>query len=189
MSDGPHRSLNMRPSWKKVAEFADNRAFAQEEVSNAAASALSQDWRMDVPDSLARCVCEVLGGQQDSLFREQKVIQLEALRRMTAGHGFGQVFIDCAIKRVVSGRSDADAAVEAAADSLAVWSARHGRQVEEHYCRKSTVRRAESVRTRIEEGIGGADRVGLARQLLKLDAAPVRRTPSKKTGIDDGVKL
>jgi len=179
----------MRPGWKKVAEYADNQAFVPQEVSNAAISALSQDWRMDVPDALAKCVCEILGGQQDSLFREQKIMQLEAVRRITAGHGFGQVLIDCAIQRVVSGGSGADAAIEAAADSLGVWSARHGRQVEEHYCRESTVRRAESVRARIEEGIGGADRKRLARQLLKLDVAPAHRTTLKQTGIDDGVKL
>jgi len=189
MSDGPHRSLNMRPGWKKVAEFADNRVFTLEEIGNAAASALSRDWRADVPDALARCVCETLGGQRDSLFRDQKVTELEAQRRNTAGHELGQILLDCAIRRVVNGGLGGDAAAEAAADALGVWGARHGREVEEHYCRESTLRRAENVRTRIEEGIGRTDRTAIARQLLKLEAAAAPRTPSKQTGIDDGVQL
>lgn len=189
MSDGPHRSLKMRPGWKKVAEFADNRAFAKEEVSSAAVSALGDDWRSEVPDSVVECVREVLGGQQDSLFRDQKMMQLEAGRRISAGHGLGQVVIDCAVHRVASGATGADAAVEAVADALAIWGSRHGRQIEEHYCRESTDRRAQNVRARIEEGIGGASLHGLARQLLKLDSAPVPRTPPKQTGVDDGVRL
>ena len=32
---------------------------------------------------------EILGGEQDLLFRDQKVTRLEALRRLTAGHGLG----------------------------------------------------------------------------------------------------
>jgi hypothetical protein len=189
MSDGPHRSLKMRPSWKKVAEFADKHSFTQEEVGNAACVACSQDWRADVPDTLIRGVCEILGGQQDSLFRDQKVIQLESLRRIAAGHGLGQVLIDCAIHQTISGQSGPDGAVEAASQALAIWCSRHSRQIEEIYCRESTERRAQNVRTRIEEGIGNAARHGLARQLLNLEKTPAPRTVTKQTGLDDGVHL
>lgn len=189
MSDGPHRSLNMRLGWKKAAEFADYDAFAPEEVRNAVASAFTGDWRADVPDSVAGCISEVLGGQQDSLFRDQKVMQLEALRPMTAGHGLAQVLLDCAIQKAESGFSGPDAVVEAAADALDVWGARHGRQIEEHYCRESTVRRADHVRARIEEGIGGVSREALARQLLKVETTAPPRKPPKQTGLDEGVQL
>jgi hypothetical protein len=64
MSDGPHRSLKMRPGWKKVAKFADMRAATPDEVGHAVAAAFSDDWRADVPANVAECICEVLGGQK-----------------------------------------------------------------------------------------------------------------------------
>jgi len=189
MSDGPHRSLKMRRGWKKVAEYADKGAFAHEEIGAAIASACLQDAREELPDAVARCVREVFGGQQDSLFREQKVLQLEALRRLTAGQGFGQVFLDCAIQVASTGPAGSDAAVEAAENALEIWGARHARQIEEHYCRESTTRRAANVRSRIEEANRGAGGAGLARQLLKLDDAHKGRASQRKSGLDDGVGL
>jgi hypothetical protein len=179
----------MRPGWKKVAKFADMRAAGPDEVGHAVAAAFSDDWRADVAANVAECVCEVLGGQKDSLFRDQKIMQLEALRPLTAGRELAQILLDCAIQRAVSGEATADAAVEAAADALDIWGARQGRHVEEHYCRESTVRRAGNVRIRIEEGIGGTPRDALARQLLKLEPKTTPRTPPKQTGLDDGVRL
>ena len=44
MSDGPHKSLNMKPGWKKVAERADLAAFEPEQVSEKLMSALQDDW-------------------------------------------------------------------------------------------------------------------------------------------------
>lgn len=35
MSDGPHRSLPMRPDWKKLAEYADNKNFVRDPVRDA----------------------------------------------------------------------------------------------------------------------------------------------------------
>lgn len=189
MSDGPHRSLNKRPAWKRVAEFADKRAFTQEEVGHAVAAAFADDWRVDVAPNIAECICDVLGGQKDSLFRDQKIMQLEALRPLTAGRELAQVLLDCAIQRAVSGEPTADAAVEAASDALEIWGARHGRHIEEHYRRESTERRAHKVRDRIEQGIGGTPRAGLARQLLKLEPKTAPRTPPKQTGLDDGVRI
>lgn len=189
MSDGPHRSLSMRPGWKKVAEFAANPASAPEDINRHVIPALDQDWRTDVSDTLAGGICDVLRGQQDSLFGDQKIMQLEALRPMTAGHEFGRVLIDCAIQVASEGKLGPDAASEATARALGVWAARCARQVEEHYCRKSNLLRARNVRSRIEEGIHGASLGGLARQLLKLDPGPAQHAPSKQSELDDGVRL
>lgn len=188
MSDGPHRSLRMRPGWKKVAEFADRRAFSSEEVNGATAAAYSADWRDDVPHAVATSISEILCRQQDSLFRGDKVMQLEGLRRLAAGHGLGQLVIDCAVQQAINGGSSANAPVEAVAQALSVWGARHAREIEEHYCRKSAERRAAHVRTRIEQAVGSGLHSQLARQLLKLDGAKASGT-LKQTGIDDGVRL
>jgi hypothetical protein len=116
-------------------------------------------------------------------------MQLEALRPLTAGRELAQILLECAIQRAVSGEANADAAVEAGADALDIWGARQGRHAEEHYCRESTVGRAGNVRNRIEEGIGATPRAALARQLLKLEPRTTPRTPTKQTGLDDGVRL
>ena len=189
MSDGPHRSLKMRPAWKKVAEFADNRSFTREEVGNAVTSAFSDDWRADVAPNVAKCICEILGDRKDSLFDDQKVMQLEALRPLTVGHELSQIFLDCAIQQAISGEPSADAPVDAAADALDIWGARSGRHIEEHYYRESTERRAHKVRDRIEQGIGGTSRTTLARQFLMLEPKAAPRTLPKQTGLDDGVRL
>lgn len=188
MSDGPHRSLNMRPGWKKAAECADRSASAPEDVRNASAAAFAGDWRVDVPESLARSICDIFGGQ-NSLFRDQRSSDLEALRRLHAGHGMAHVLIDCAVQVANSGKSGPDAAVEAVSKTLAVWSARHARQIEEHYHRESTQRRGDNVRTRLEDGISGVQQTALARQLLKVDGTTAPRKPPKQTGLDDGVSL
>ena len=178
----------MRRGWKKVAEWAANPAFAPEEICNALIPALAQDWNDDVPTDLIRGVDDILGHQQD-LFKEQKVLRLESLRPITAGHGFGKVLLDCAIQRATNGEAGAEAPVEAATNALAVRAARGAHQVEEHYCRKSNAPRAQGVRARIEQGIGGAPLKDLARQLLKRDSGSASRMPAKQRRLDDGVRL
>ena len=89
----------------------------------------------------------------------------------------------------MSGRSGPDAAAEAAAEGLSIWGARHARQIEEHFCRASTERRARDVRTRIEGGIAASSLTELGRQFLKLDGAPAPRSTPKQTGLDDGAQL
>jgi hypothetical protein len=188
MSDGPYKSLPMRRGWKKVAQWAENPAFAPEEICNAIIPALARDWNIDVPAELARSVEEILGVQQD-LFKEQKVLRLESLRPITAGRGLGKVFLECAIQLAASGAAGPEAPVEAATNALAVRASRGAQHVEEHYCRKSTAPRAQNVRARIEQGIGNASLNDLARQLLKRDPALPSRTPPKQRGLDDGVRL
>lgn len=179
----------MRRAWRKVAERAANPSFAPEEISNVLIPALAQDWNDDVSTDLVRGVDHILGDQQD-LFKEQTVSRLESLRPSTAGHGLGKLFLDCAIQLAAAGEAGAEAPIEAAAsNALAVRAARGAHQVEEHYCRKSNAPRAQSVRARIEQSIGGASLKGLARQLLKRDPAPASRTPAKQQGLDDGVRL
>jgi hypothetical protein len=179
----------MRRGWKQLAERADNRAFAPDEISDAVIPALAQDWCAAVPDALAGRIRDILGGPQDSLFWEEKIAQLKTLRTAMTGRGFGDLLIEHAIQTVSEGKSGPDAAAETGAAALASWAARCARQVEEHYCRDSGPRRGVNVRTRIEEGIGRAPLEGLARELLKLGPRSVPRTAQKQTGLDDGVRL
>jgi hypothetical protein len=47
MSDGPHKSLGMRPGWKKFAKRADKAAYEPDQVKEALPDALGDDWRAE----------------------------------------------------------------------------------------------------------------------------------------------
>ena len=128
MSDGPHRSLKMPRGRKKLAERADNKAYAPEEVRDALPAALEQDWRAEVPDSLCRQVRKMLGDSQGSLFGDQRAERLEALRRKTAGYNLGNAFLDYAIQAAARGRSGDEASREAAGKALSDRAARGARR-------------------------------------------------------------
>ena len=189
MSDGPHRSLKMPRGWKKLAERADKKAYAPEEVRDALPAALEQDWRAEVPDSLCRQVRNILGDSQSSLFGDQRAERLEALRRETAGYNLGNAFLDYAIQAAERGGTGDEALKEATGKALSDRAARGARQVEEHYCRESTQRRAARVRERIESGVTQSDMAGIAGRVVGTDGTGGPRRPVKQTGIDDGVRL
>ena len=72
MSDGPHRSLNMRRGWKQLAKCADNIAFSTEEIRNALSSALADDWREEVPGDICQQLQTILNKGQGFLFSGKK---------------------------------------------------------------------------------------------------------------------
>jgi hypothetical protein len=188
MSDGPHKSLPMRPGWKRVAECGDKAAFASEEISGAIVSALHRDCRTEMIEGRIDGIYRAFRDQDTALFKDQIGPRLESLRE-TAGSGIGRVILDHAIRVAERGGTGMDGMVKAVANALNDHAARGARQVEEHYRRKSNSTRAQKLRARIEQGISGADMKGLARQILGVDPRPSSRPAARKKGLDDGVKL
>ena len=188
MSDGPHKSLNMPSGWRQLAERADNKAFAPEEVRDALPKALEQDWHAEVPDSVLNKVGGILDNQ-NSLFGDQRAEQLEALRGEIAGYPLGSAFLDHAIQATYKGISGPEALREAVSNALSDRAARGARQVEEHYYRKSVQGRAAYVRERIETGVTQSDMASIAGQLVGTNASKGLRRPAKQIGLDDGVRL
>ena len=191
MSDGPHRSLNMRRGWKQLAEHADNSAFSVEEVGDTLQEALRQDWLKEVSKGFCQRIQNILNESQGSLpfFSKQKIEQLEFLRGEAAGYPLRSVLLDCTIQAVAEGYSGEEAFEKAICDALAKRKTSGGRQVEEHYWRKSTQGRAARVRQRIEESNTPPDMARFARHLTGPDKAERLHPPVKKTDIDDGVPL
>lgn len=190
MSDGPYRSLEMRPCWKKVAQFADEAAFASDDISGPTTAALREEWNSHITDELSIGIRGILGDKQTLLFQNQSAPdQIEALRPLTIGHGLSQVLLDCAYRQASNGSSGTDAVIRAVVQALAIWGSRIARQIEEHYFRKSTMQRANRVRTKIEQGINDSCNAQFARTLLKIGDSPSPRKSARKTGLDDGVPL
>lgn len=186
MSDGPYRSLPMRPGWKRVADYADNETIARDEVEAAIESAVEKDWRKDTPRGLISSIREVLGGT--TLFREDTLHSIEDLRQTVAGYAMGNALLDHLACAIGGGMTGDTALREAIVHTSVDQSARCTRQIEEHYLRKSTTENSQYVRKRIEEAIQGMDFNSLVGRIVE----PVsRRVPSmqKKDGLDDGARL
>lgn len=174
--------------WKRVAERSANRAFSSEEISNALIPALEHDCRAEICPELIHGVRGVFDEQEASLFKEDVRAQLEALRGI-AGCGVGRTLLDNVVQISPNGVAELDDLARAMTAALQDHAARRARQIEEHYCRKSTSPRAENTRTRIEQSIAGSPLEKLARQLLKLEARSPARTTIRQQGLDDGVRI
>lgn len=190
MSDGPHRSLPMRPGWKKLAERTDKAAFSAEEVRGAVQAALEGDWHKEIPDSLVRKVREILSDSQTDFFSNQRLEKLEFLQKEAAGSPLAVLFLDYATWAIIArGLSGDEALEEAASQALADRATRGARQIEEHYYRKATQSHAADVQRRIENEIKRPDIARIARRLVGLDKSEQLQRPTKRTGLDDGVQL
>lgn len=188
MSDGPHRSLPMRRSWKRVAECADNRAFDAIEIQQAIGAALEQDCRGEMSRDFLDRMSRICRDEENSLFKGQARPKLEALRP-EAGPGIGHVILDHAIRLAANGTAAGEIPMEATKRGLIDRGARCARQVDEHYCRKSTQARAYKVRERVEQGLKGSHLDSVARRVLNGEPGKSSRQPTRKQGLDDGVKL
>lgn len=188
MSDGPHRSLPMRRPWKTVAECADNAAFEVEEIRDVILPALENDCRREIRRDFLDNFCGLCADQEAMLFKSDMRPRLEGLRR-TANVGLERQVLDHAIHAAAKGSNGQGVAEKALEQALKDRGASGIKQVEEHYLRKSSAKRAHNVRNRMEQAVSGAGIDRVARSLLNgkpKDAAP---KPSKRQGLDDGVKL
>ena len=189
MSDGPHRSLNMNRTWKRLAERADNRAFSLDEVAGAFLPALDQSCREEVPAGVWRELATIFSDQQQTLFSEQRAEQIAGLRRQVAGLPLGCTLVDTAVLAASRGVTNEGAILQAATQALAQRAARGNKQVEEHYYRRSDEKRTEKVRERLESALKKVALDTLARQHLNMGAAPKTPRSGKQAGLDDGVQL
>jgi hypothetical protein len=97
MSDGPHRSLPMRPHWRHLAQRAAQGAFPPDQVCEALPYALKRD----ILEAPIKGVRDIMSG--DSLLPELRVEQLEALRESCRGSAPANLLIDCAVDAVRNG--------------------------------------------------------------------------------------
>jgi hypothetical protein len=187
MSDGPHRSLPMRRAWKELAKRADKKTYDLDQVREAVPQALANDWRNEVSPALVTAIRNVFAGKENSLhLREIALDQLEAAKRLAAGSVFGSNAVAWAIQLIHEGRTDAGALYDVVGLAAKERGYACFRQVEEHYLRESTERRADGVRSRLEGAVSGLSVTQLGTMILEPSA---RRVPRKHTQLDEGVSL
>ncbi len=185
MSDGPHRSLPLRPHWKTLARRAAKAAYSPDEVAEALPFALKREF----PQALLNAIREVMCG--DTLFPWMRREQLDALRAKHPGSAPANLAIDCAVA-VVTNEATGEAGVQAAL-TAALAETMHSalRATEEHYQREAHPRRSSYVRKRLDAARQKVDCGALARELLSDNTKPKRRAvnlPTRK-GVDEGPPL
>ncbi len=185
MSDGPHRSLNMRPHWKIAAQWAANLAHTPDDVCAALAHALKKDI-LEAPIAAVRDIMN-----SGVLFPGMRAEQLEALRACHPRSAATNSLIDCAIDTVASGTISEAGTVVAVAAALEDMVRAPVRGIDEHFQREAGARASRNVRTRLEEAMGKLDSFGIARELLSPAHPPSRRSIElpRHTGIDEGPRL
>lgn len=188
MSDGPHRSLNMNRFWKRVAEYADNKAYSLDEVAKAFLPALEQSCRDEVPDYVWRQLKRVFLNAQHALFGDHNAREIAALRYEVVGP-LGRSLVDAAEKAASTGLRGPDVLVKVTREALLQRAARGNKQVEEHWYRKSNTKRTENVRSRLENALNHAAIDTLARQRLDMNIGQTLFRSRKQKDLDDGVLL
>jgi len=184
MSDGPHKSLPMKPKWRSVCERAYNRTFGIDEISTAMLPALA----MDCHDEMNPRFIEGLRGlcqQQETLLFINLSDRMEGLHQ-EAGNGIGRRVLEHFERLVGQERVTVETAVKAIECAGAERIAKSNRQIEEHTLRKVTASRANEVRSRLEQATATTRLTGLARQVLKLDDVGAARSSAKRDGLDEG---
>ena len=99
------------------------------------------------------------------------------------------LFIDNTIWAVAQGRSGDKAIIEAVRQTLTDRATRGVRQVDEHYLRESTQKRATHVTQRIKDAIEKWDSEATGRRLLGIEKSEHLQASAKQMGLNDGVQL
>lgn len=186
MSDGPHRSLPMRRHWKNLAERAAKAAYSADEVCEALPVALQRDLR-EAPLTAIR---DILSGDQGSLFANNEIERLDAVRQASTRSAACNVVIDCAIQ-AVSGGLTGEAAYRATLENACEAQVRSQfRSVEEHYHREASARSARYVRDRLDAARQQCDFKTIASRFMSGAQSPrgAAHLP-RHTGLDEGPNL
>lgn len=187
MSDGPHRSLPMRPAWRGLAARADNSNHTREEIADALARAVRSDFRNEVSPAHITALHRIFDRDANSLgMPEIALAQLRDAAPLASGSVFGQKLQEWANIAASEGRLSRDALHEAVGNA-ALESTHAGiRQTSEHYVRKSTERRAIKVERRMRDAVTQLNSSTLGASLL-APAGPKRSL--RRAGLDDGVPI
>ena len=189
MSDGPYKSLPMKPLWRRAAKCAYKEAYSPDEVVESVTRASHADWRSEVRPTLVSGVTAIVNAMgQQSLFADQILSDLVGLQR-TCTSPMESTFVLTAMEAVRSGHFGAIAVQLAAEDALSDRLLSNYRQVEEHVRRDDGLQNARFVRSRFEAAHPKVDFQGLARALLRTGDPLPRRTRASHTDLDAGVPL
>ena len=187
MSDGPYKTLPMRPRWKVTAKRAYLEACSTEEVAEALGPALSTDWRSEVSQSLIGRLTRMLTDEQEmSLFPQQKARDVEALAGSCASPMESSI-LSATVDAIIEGHQGLEALQRGAEGALEERCLNAFRQIEEHMAGEASAKRTRFVRGRLEGSLAGARLTSIAQKLLAKEPAP--NASLRRSDLDDGVAI
>jgi hypothetical protein len=188
MSDGPYKSLPMKPRWRRAAKCAYQAAYSQEEIVEALTRASHADFRAEVRPALISAISAIIAPGEPGLFGDQAADDLKALGP-TCASPLESSLVNIAADIVAVGQFGPAALQQAVEDALSERLLRNYRQVEEHVRLDDSARNARFVRARLEAAHGEVNLAQLAQAALKTGAALPRRNRASNTALDAGVPL
>ena len=191
MSDGPYRSLPLRPAWKMLAKRAEQSTYDPQDIADWVCPALEGDWRAEISSNLLNAVRDFCEKRQRSLFGDEAANALAALHRVAFAQGtLGATVADYALQAVQAGKYGVEALRDAVTNALFDRFVCSMRGTEEHYLRESTKHRASHVRQRLEAAIMNSQGQIAATVDRIICGEPIgRSSPPNHSGLDDGVGL
>jgi hypothetical protein len=190
MSDGPDKTLGMPRRWRAFAKAAATDAFESTEVRDLLETALEESWRREVSPVLLKALRKEFGdSRQGSLFRDQRLPRLEALRKHAAGSPLGNTTINCAVEVAAEGLDGPAAWREVIKRALLERAQSGTYQVETHYRYEATETDSVNVRRRSAAAVQATDFAGLAARLAGDEPKPLDHRIRKQTGIEEGPPL
>lgn len=188
MSDGPHRSLPMPKAWKEFARKGDKKIYGVDEVRDAAVYALSRDFANEVSGTLLRALRNIFDGIGNSLLMRDVALQsLNDTQHLAAGSVFGSAAVRWCEEYVQAGAFGRDNFHEAIGCAVQERGYAGQKQVQEHYLRESSARRADGVASRIGDAIDSLSPRDLGRSFT--GDGERASAPRKQMDIDQGVPL
>lgn len=186
MSDGPHRSLNMRRWWRELARRADQSAFDISEVSDAMIPAIERELFAEVTPDFLKDFKGLFA--EPTLFNPLESPQFEVLRAK-ARYGMESFVLDNVAILTPEELAQFNCVQSAFTNAVVARTPRYLDQVEEHYERERSASRARRVRARLDEALSGA-RIGqMVERILQSDERATPSRVTRKTGIDEGVRM
>jgi hypothetical protein len=185
MSDGPLKSMKMRRHWRPFADRVENPACPLNEVCGALEHALKKDFA----EAPVEQVKDILGGgrKQASLFPQERIGQLEKLRRECPGSAAAKALIDCAVEAVADGQGGEAAVKDAIKNASESYTRDYFRGVEEH-CQRGGGDSADLIRDRLQATRQACDYDAIASDLA-TGKNLAGKSSEKHSGVDEGPPL
>lgn len=189
MSDGPHRTLNMRKAWKVLVRRADDDAYSHADIVACVAPAVASDWNDEVSAEFFSKVGQFLGcGSQSHLF-ERDSAEIDRLRG-EASSPMEALLADNAKDACESPLQGEAALEDVVGKTLRESVVRRTFQAEEHYLRNSSRLRSVSMRQRLQRAAkAAASAINTMAQNVVRDSRATKPGPAKRQGIGDGPAL
>lgn len=190
MSDGPYKTLPMKPKWKAAAKAAYLKAYEPSDVIEALETASVADYRSEVSSAFEAAIAKALIAPRQSHFFEN--VQLSKLNTLQAlcTSPMEASLLDNARQAIVDGLSGNEALRQAKRCALTERLLSASRQIEEHMFREASDGRARLVRSRLGEAIRRVDLPSIESRTSRASVQTARNhKPVRHNGLDEGVSL